>query len=347
MLTGRLSLEEFLIQERRRFEHASGDLNSLIFAAARACKVISNQVASGRLAASRNSGLPEREGESLPQLAERIFQRLVQSSGRLAGVLSPAGVHPTEPPEGATPKYLMAFDPLEGEDNLNHNSPAGSVFSILRAPEGGQADEAAFLQPGSAQVCAGYALYGPATLLVISVGNGTHGFTLDPIIGEFVLTHPDMRIAATTSAFAVNAMNHRFWEPAIRRYVDECVAGESGPRGRDFSMRWVDSMVAETHNILLGGGMFLNPLDDPAEPRARQARLLTGANPIAMLVEQAGGSASTGYRRILELQPGEVQQFVGLIFGTPAEVERLEEYHENTHEEYNAPLFGVRGLFRD
>jgi fructose-1,6-bisphosphatase I/sedoheptulose-1,7-bisphosphatase len=304
-------------------------------------------VAAGELAASQTMSLAGPRDETLPEMAERIFLRLVQSSGRLGGMLSPSGYHPVPLQDGEASKYLFAFDALESSPNLALNSPAGSVFSILRAEAGSGPQPENFLVSGREQVCAGYAIYGPSTLLVLSVGRGTHGFTLDPILGEFVLTHPDMSIADSTTDFSINAVNHRFWEPAIRRYVDECVAGDSGPRGRDFSMRWVDSMVAETHNILLRGGVFLNPMDDAETPRSRQARLIYAANPIAMLVEQAGGRASTGYGAVLDIQPRDLHQSVGLIFGTADEVVLIDDYHENTQDEYNAPLFGVRGLFRD
>ncbi len=350
MLSGRLSLEEFLIEERKKHAQASGDLNGLIIAAARACKVISHQVAAGQLVTPYASEVLEDPGD-LETLAEGIFRRLVQTSGRLAGILSPREAHIPAPSADSPPgKYLFLFNPLEGVANLPFNVPAGSIFSILRTTsERHPAGEDAFLAPGSGQVCAGYAIYGPSTMLVLSVGTGTHGFTLDPILGEFVLTHPGLKIPARTDEFAVNAVNHRIWEPAVKRYVDECVAGSAGTRGRDFSMRWVASLVAETHNILLRGGVFLNPRNPGLDECGRhdQARLLYAANPVAFLVEQAGGSASTGRRRILDIEPRAPHQEIGLIFGSSEEVERLQGYHTETTEDYNAPLFGVRGLFRD
>ena len=215
----------------------------------------------------------------------------------------------------------------------------GSIFSGLRAPD--------FLQPGTRQVCAGYAIYGPSTMLVLTLGRGTHGFTLDREIGEFVLTHPDLRIPEQAAEFAINSSNARFWEPAVKRYVDECLARRSGPRGRDFNMRWIASLVAEAHRILMRGGVFLYPRDEREATRNGRLRLLYEANPIAMVIEQAGGRASTGTQRLLEVGPRSLHERSGFIFGAAGEVERLELYHrEFNRRAYDAPLFGTRGLFR-
>jgi fructose-1,6-bisphosphatase I/sedoheptulose-1,7-bisphosphatase len=245
-------------------------------------------------------------------------------------------------------KYLLVFDPLDGSSNIDVNVSVGSIFSILRAPTpGADAAPADFLQPGAEQVCAGYAIYGPATMFVVTVGTGVHGFTLEPQLGEFILTHPGITIPPATSEFAINASNSRFWEPAVRRYVDECLAGRGGPRGRDFNMRWVASLVAETHRILMRGGVFLYPRDtkDPAKPG--RLRLLYEANPVSLLVEQAGGRASSGRERMLDVRPAELHQRIGFIFGSREEVERIDEYHRADGERgYDAPLFGARGLFR-
>ena len=207
-----------------------------------------------------------------------------------------------------------------------------------------------FLQPGTRQICAGYALYGPAVMLVVTMGRGVHGFTLDPEIGAFTLTHPDMRIPADTREFAINTSNARFWEPPVQRYVDECVKGGSGPRGDDFNMRWIASLVAEVHRILVRGGLFMYPKDtkDPGKPG--RLRLMYEANPMAMLVEQAGGCASTGRERLLDVVPQGLHQRVPVILGSRNEVERIERYHRE-HEsgadrEFVSPLFNVRSLFR-
>jgi fructose-1,6-bisphosphatase I/sedoheptulose-1,7-bisphosphatase len=184
-------------------------------------------------------------------------------------------------------------------------------------------------------------------MLVLTVGTGVHAFTLDPRVGEFVLTHPSIQIPAETSEFAINASNSRFWEPAVRRYVDECLAGKTGPRGRDFKMRWIASLVAELHRILMRGGIFLYPQDTKDPLRRGRLRLLYECNPVSFLVEQAGGLASTGHRRVRELVPETLHQRVGFVFGSREEVERVERYHRDVDApEYDAPLFGSRGLFR-
>ena len=209
--------------------------------------------------------------------------------------------------------------------------------------------EADFLQPGCEQVAAGYALYGPCTLLVLSVGSGVHGFTLSPDLGEFLLTHPDMRIPEETQEFAINASNSRFWEAPVRRYVDECLAGRTGTRGKDFNMRWIASLVAETHRILTRGGVFLYPRDskDPHQPG--RLRLLYEACPIGYLIEQAGGRVSTGREPLLQVQPSHLHQRVALVFGSRSEVERIERYHTEPQasSDDTIPLFHARSLFRE
>jgi fructose-1,6-bisphosphatase I/sedoheptulose-1,7-bisphosphatase len=244
-------------------------------------------------------------------------------------------------------KYLLLFDPLDGSSNTDVNVSVGSIFSVLRASTPGEDARAEdFLVPGARQVCAGYAIYGPSTMLVLTLGNGTHAFTLDPQLGEWVLSHPSLTIPERTREFAINASNSRFWEPAVKRYVDECLAGQTGPRGADFNMRWIASLVAETHRILMRGGVFMYPRDtkDPARPG--RLRLLYEANPISMLIEQAGGLASTGRKRMLEVQPDSLHQRIGFIFGSSEEVSRIEGYHhEEPQDTYASPLFGKRGLF--
>jgi fructose-1,6-bisphosphatase len=254
---------------------------------------------------------------------------------------------PAQYPRG---RYLLVFDPLDGSSNLDVNVTVGTIFSVLRAPEGVTDPQPAdFLQPGARQVCAGYALYGPAAMIVITLGTGVHGFTLDPEIGAYILTHPNLAIAEDTQEFAINASNQRFWEPPVRRYVAECLAGESGPRGRDFNVRWIASLVAEAHRILMRGGVFLYPRDrkDPANPG--RSRLLYEANPIGFLVEQAGGRASTGRVPVLQVAPAQLQQRIAFVFGSREEVERIERYHDEDigEAELDLPLFHSRGLFRD
>ncbi|MBI4205849.1 MAG: class 1 fructose-bisphosphatase, partial [Betaproteobacteria bacterium] len=349
----RTTLTQFLIEERRQHPGATGEFNALILDVALACKSIAKAVAHGALAGVLGeAGSTNVQGETqkkLDVIANEAFLRNTEWDGHLAGILSeemaaPAQV-PLQYPKG---KYLLAFDPLDGSSNVDVNVAVGSIFSILHAPHPGvDARPEDFLQPGARQVCAGYAIYGPATMLVLTVGTGVHGFTLDPHLSEFILTHRGIRLAPDTSEFAINASNSRFWEPAVKRYVDECLAGRNGPRGKDFNMRWVASLVAELHRILMRGGVFLYPRDSRDPRRPGRLRLLYEANPVAFLVEQAGGRASTGYARILEVQPEALHQRIGFVFGSSEEVERIERYHRDHNErEYDAPLFGVRGLFR-
>lgn len=353
MLADRSTLTQFLIEERRPHPGATGDLNALICAVAVACKAIARRVAHGALGDFLGTaGTTNVQGETqhkLDVLANEIVLRATEWGGLVAGMVSEEMAAPFAlPPHYPRGKYLLVFDPLDGSSNIDVNLSVGSIFSILRAANPGEnAEPEDFLQPGVKQVCAGYAIYGPSTMLIISVGTGVHAFTLDPQLGEFILTHPVVRIPAAANEFAINASNSRFWEPAVKRYVDECLAGKTGPRGKDFNMRWVASLVAETHRILMRGGVFFYPRDtrDPKKPG--RLRLLYEANPISFIVEQAGGRASTGRERILEVMPQELHQRIGLIFGAREEVERVEAYHRdhNLHE-YDAPLFAQRGLFR-
>jgi fructose-1,6-bisphosphatase I/sedoheptulose-1,7-bisphosphatase len=347
------TLTEFLIGEQRKAPGATGGFTALLNDVRLACKRISCLVGKGALAGVLGgAGSSNGQGEAQMKLdvaADRIFRRTTEWGGTLAAMVSeetdvPYAI-PAHYPKG---RYLLAFDPLDGSSNIDVNVPVGSIFSVLRAPEGvAEPLVQDFLRPGSAQVCAGYAIYGPTTMLVLTLGRGTHGFTLDREIGEFMLTHPDLRIPEETGEFAINASNARFWEPAVKRYVDECLAGRSGPRGRDFNMRWIASLVAEAHRILMRGGVFLYPRDEREATRNGRLRLLYEANPIAMVIEQAGGRASTGTQRVLEVAPRRLHERSGFIFGAAGEVERLELYHrEFNRRGYDAPLFGVRGLFR-
>ncbi|PEG35078.1 class 1 fructose-bisphosphatase [Mycolicibacterium agri] len=277
------------------------------------------------------------------------FLRATEWSGRVAGMVSEELDEPYRlPAEHPRGKYLLLFDPLDGSSNIDVNVSVGSIFSILRAPQPGSDPEPQdFLQPGCEQVCAGYAIYGPSTMLVLSVGTGVHAFTLDPNLGEFILTRESIQIPESTKEFAINASNQRFWEPAVQRYVQECLAGRSGPRQKDFNMRWVASLVAETHRILTRGGVFLYPRDSRQPVKPGRLRLLYEANPVAFLIEQAGGAASTGRGRLLDVVPTDVHQRVSFVFGAREEVAIIEDYHGESYElASKLPLYGTRGLFR-
>ncbi|HXN14824.1 MAG TPA: class 1 fructose-bisphosphatase, partial [Usitatibacter sp.] len=306
MHAARVTLTQFLIEERRRFPGATGELNSLILSVALACKSLASEVGRGALAGVLGSaGATNIQGEAqqrLDVIANDSFVRCVEWGGPIAAMASEEMPVPHVCAANKSGKYLLVFDPLDGSSNIDVNVAVGSIFSILRAPpaiDPARADAAAFRQPGHAQVAAGYAIYGPSTMLVISVGNGVHAFTLERSIGEFLLTHPNLRIAEKTSEFAINTSNSRFWDSPVKRYVAECLAGCAGPRGRDFNMRWIASLVAEAHRILMRGGVFLYPRDRKDPMKAGRLRLLYEANPIGFLVEQAGGRASTAREPIL------------------------------------------------
>lgn len=347
------TLTEFIIGEQRRFPDATGGFTALINDIRLACKRIAYQVGKGALAGlhgrAGSSNVQGEEQQKLDVLANDIFLSTNEWGGHLAGMVSEELERPYRiPDEHPRGNYLLAFDPLDGSSNIDVNVSVGSIFSVLKCPEGlSGEDERAFLQPGTKQVCAGYAIYGPATMLVLTFGRGVHGFTLDREIGEFIHTHADLRIPDDTSEFAINTSNSRFWEPAVKRYVDECMAGKSGPRGKDFNTRWIASLVAETHRILMRGGVFLYPRDERESGRSGRLRLLYEANPIGMVIEQAGGRASTGYGPSLAIEPASLHQRTGFVFGARREVERIEQYHRDSNERScDAPLFGARGLFR-
>lgn len=362
-LSQRWTLTRYLIEERRRFPQATGGLNALILDVSLACKAIARIVAFGELGDSLGqppvpaAGGVNVQGEvqnKLDVLSNEIFIRMNEWSGHLAGMASEEMDHPKQiAAQYQRGKYLLVFDPLDGSSNIDINVCVGSIFSILRAPQvavdsGRDVVEADFLQPGAAQVAAGYALYGPTTMLVLSVGNGVAGFTLNPNLGEFVLTHANIQVPQDTQEFAINSSNSRFWEPPVTRYVDECLAGKTGPRGKDFNMRWIASMVAEAHRILMRGGVFLYPRDTKDHSKPGRLRLLYEANPVGFIMEQAGGRASTGRQSMLDVEPASLHQRIGLVFGSKNEVERIERYHHDpaTKDPGNA-LFAERSLFRD
>ena len=362
-LSHRWTLTRYLIEERRRFPQASGDLNALVLDISLACKAIARIVAFGDLsdslapAAKPEAGGVNVQGEvqkPLDVLSNDIFIRMNEWSGHLAGMASEEMDDPRQIPSSyPRGKYLLVFDPLDGSSNIDVNVSVGSIFSILRAPQeaidsGRDVTEADFLQPGATQVAAGYALYGPTTMFVLTVGNGVAGFTLNPNLGEFVLTHAKIQVPIDTHEFAINSSNSRFWEPPVKRYVDECLAGKTGPRGKDFNTRWIASMVAEAHRILMRGGVFLYPRDSKDASKNGRLRLLYEANPIGFVMEQAGGRASTGRQPMLGVKPSALHQRIGLVFGSKNEVERIERYHhEPATRDAGTPLFAERSLFRD
>jgi len=328
------SLVQFIIEEQRAIPGVSGNFTGLISDIIIACKQIAHDVNKGELIGVLGSAGSENvQGETQKKLdiiTNEVFIKSTEWGGHLAAMASEEmdDVYPI-PAKYPKGKYLVVFDPLDGSSNIDVNISVGTIFSILRAPKGVANPTAAdFLQAGTAQVCAGYALYGPATMLVITTGHGVNGFTLDNDIGEFMLTHQNMSIPADTVEFAINSSNERFWEKPVQRYVEECVAGKTGPRGINFNMRWVASMVAEVHRILTRGGVFLYPKDTKDPTKAGKLRLLYEANPMSFIVEQAGGIASSGYERIMDIKPSDLHQRVPVILGSKNEVARIVRYHK-------------------
>jgi len=330
----RITLTQYLIEQQRNHGKVSPELRLLLEVIARACKAISHAVSKGPLTGVGDIvGTQNVQGEAQKKLDVIAHDVLVEANewgGQLAAMASEELEHPYQIPH-RYPKgeFLLLMDPLDGSSNLDVNISVGTIFSVLRCPEGcTQFDETAFLQPGVKQVAAGFAVYGAATVLVLTVGNGVVGFTLDRELGSFVLTQPDIRIPADTQEFAINASNARNWEPPIRRYIDECLAGKTGPREKDFNMRWVASMVADVYRILCRGGIFMYPRD--ARHKEGRLRLMYEANPMSLLIEQAGGAATDGQQRILDIQPKALHQRAGVILGSKNEVERVARYYSET-----------------
>ncbi|MGZ8246819.1 class 1 fructose-bisphosphatase [Methylomagnum sp.] len=324
-------LTQFLIAEQRRVG-GTGELTLLLTDIAGACKGIGHEVNRGALAGNLDSiGTAENvQGEvqkKLDVISDEIFINSLSWTGHLAGMASEENDEIIPIPEGyPRGKYLICFDPLDGSGNIEVNLSIGTIFSVLLAPNDDPKAED-FLQPGTQQVAAGFCIYGPTTILILTTGNGVNGFTLDRNIGEFVLTHPNIRVPEDTSEFAINMSNHRFWEAPMRRYVDECVAGKSGGREKDFNMRWLASMVSEVYRVLMRGGLFTYPMDEKLIKKGGRLRLLYEANPMGFIVEQAGGVASTGRERIMDIQPSSIHQRVPVILGSKNEVERVVRYH--------------------
>jgi fructose-1,6-bisphosphatase I len=328
----RVTLTQFLI-EQQRAGRINPELRLLIEVVARAVKAISVNVSKGALAGVLGeAGTDNVQGEAqkkLDVIANEILLQANEWGGHLAAMASEEveTVHqiPFDYPKGG---FLLLFDPLDGSSNIDVNISVGTIFSVLRnPPDHTEPTEDDFLQPGREQVAAGYAVYGPSTQFVLTVGKGVHGFTLDREMGSFIYTQPFMTIPTDTQEFAINASNARYWEPPVKRYVDEMTLGTSGPLGKDYNMRWVASMVADVHRVLTRGGIFMYPMDEKCRAKGGKLRLMYEANPMAMLVEQAGGAASTGRERILDVQPTQLHQRVPVILGSKNEVERVVSYH--------------------
>ncbi|NLC35386.1 MAG: class 1 fructose-bisphosphatase [Alcaligenaceae bacterium] len=330
------SLTQYLVEQQRTGPAISAELRLLIETVARACKAIGHAVGKGALGGVLGSLESENvQGEvqkKLDVLSNEILLDANEWGGHLAAMASEEmeTIHriPNRYPKG---EYLLLFDPLDGSSNIDVNVSIGTIFSVLQAPAGASGrdiEESDFLQAGSRQVAAGYTVYGPQTMLVLTLGNGVVGFTLDRETGAWCLTHENIQIPEQTKEFAINMSNMRHWEMPVRRYVHECLAGKEGPLEKDYNMRWIASMVADVHRILSRGGIFMYPRDARPSGKAGKLRLMYEANPMGMIVEQAGGLAIDGEQRILDIQPTALHQRVGVILGSREEVERLQRYHQ-------------------
>lgn len=329
------TLTQYIIEQGRAQNESRGAFTALLNDVATACKRLSNLVRLGELAGVLGTAGQENvQGEQqkkLDVIANEVFIDAMQRSGLLAGIASEE-MDEHYPIPGRYPRgdYLLAFDPLDGSSNIDVNGATGTIFSITRHVDSSAPSDNDFLKAGTEQVCAGYCLYSSASMLVLTTGHGVAGFTLDNSVGEFILTHPDMQVPRETSEYAINSSYARHWLAPEKRYIDECNAGTDGPRERNFNMRWAGSMVGDIHRILCRGGVFMYPMDAKLQAEGKQGklRLLYEANPMGMLIEQAGGLAHTGTERIMDIAPDSLHQRVPVLMGSAAEVERLIRYHQ-------------------
>jgi len=328
------SLTHFLIENQRAHAGATGEFTLLMNDIVSACKVISSYVNKGDLIGVLGSAETENvQGETQKKLdiiTNDVFTNTLMRGGQVAGLASEEMDDVYHLPAGARRgKYLCVYDPLDGSSNIDVNVSVGTIFSVLRAPEGvTDPAEKDFMLAGTEQVCAGYCIYGPSTMMVLTTGQGVNMFTLDQSIGEFMLTHENITVPADTAEFAINMSNQRFWDAPVQKYVADCIAGETGPLGKRYNMRWIASMVADVHRILTRGGIFLYPIDSKIKAQGGKLRLMYEANPMAMIVEQAGGMAITGTERIMAIAPGKLHQRVPVILGSRNEVQKVLDYHK-------------------
>lgn len=329
------SVGQFIVESQRTHNESTGDLSGLLNDIVSACKQISHLVSrSGLMGLGGYADTDNVQGETQKKLdiiCNDVMVDQLKWTGHLAAMVSEEIediiLIPAKFPKG---KYLICFDPLDGSSNSDINMSVGSIFSILRYNGKNQNPTLKdFLQPGTKQVCAGFTVYGPATVLVLTTGNGVNGFTLNNDIGEFILTHANMHIPKDTAEFAINMSNQRFWQPPVQQYIDECIQGTDGAREKNFNMRWVASMVAEVYRLLTRGGIFMYPIDSKIAKQGGKLRLLYEANPMSFIIEQAGGLSTTGMHRILDIEPSELHQRVPVIMGSQHEVERVLRYHQD------------------
>lgn len=335
-MTAKTSLGQYMTQCQSSHKSVDEDLVKLVNEVGSACVKISNLVSQGALAgvlgAAGSENVQGEDQKKLDIISNEVFLETLQESGTLAGMASEEMETIYQiPAEFQQGSYLITFDPLDGSSNIDVNGSVGTIFSIMKC-EDSDVGEHSFLQPGVKQVCAGYCLYSSASMLVLTLGHGVDGFTLDAASSanpEFVLTHPEIKIPERTNEYSINASYQRHWFSPVRRYIDEVLAGATGPRQKDFNMRWAGAMVGDVHRILCRGGIFMYPSDEKLASggKAGKLRLLYEASPMGFIMEQAGGVASTGTERIVEIAPEELHQRVPVIMGSKEEVERLVSYH--------------------
>ncbi|MEK6788734.1 MAG: class 1 fructose-bisphosphatase [Pseudomonadota bacterium] len=331
-MSARTTFAQWLRSPQQAAGTLPADLIQTLEITAATCRDISAAIARGALTGvlgqAGSENIQGEDQKKLDVISNDMLLAAHASGGHLAGMASEEMDDPFPVTASADGLYLLLFDPLDGSSNIDINAPVGTIFSVLAtAPGSNTAEVAPFLQPGTAQVAAGYAVYGAATQLILTLGHGVDAFTLDPDSGEFVLTQAGMTIPEETQEFAINMSNQRHWEAPVQRYVGELLEGKTGVRGKDFNMRWVAAMVADVHRILTRGGVFLYPLDSKTASKGGKLRLMYEANPMAWLVEQAGGAATTGRVRIMDIAPTGLHQRVPVILGARAEVERATAYH--------------------
>ena len=328
-----ISLTQYLVEQQREHGRITPPLRLLLETVARACKRIAISVNKGALGDVLGTAHTENvQGEVQKKLDVIANEVLIEANvwgGHLAAMASEEmdtiSVVPDRYPQG---EYLLLFDPLDGSSNIDVNVSIGTIFSVLRKVTNNRGvSEDDFLQPGKQQAAAGYCVYGPQTTLVLTVGDGVAMFTLDREMGSWVLTEDQVQVPADTKEFAINMSNMRHWAPPVKRYIDECLAGKEGARGKDFNMRWVASMVADVHRILTRGGVFMYPWDKREPEKPGKLRLLYEANPMSFLIEQAGGAATNGTQRILDIVPSKLHERVSVVLGSKNEVDRVTAYH--------------------
>ncbi|WP_395143831.1 class 1 fructose-bisphosphatase [Moraxella atlantae] len=309
----------------------SANINHVIGDISRVATQINRLLRQGALAdiqgEAGNQNVQGEEQKKLDVIANDLLMDALTQNTACAGVASEEMDNAVAANAGGS--LLVLFDPLDGSSNIDINMPVGTIFSILPySNQGHTATDADFLQAGTAQLAAGYVLYGTSTVMALTLGNGVAMFSLDTPSNQFVLIQQNISIDADTKEYAVNASNYRHWLPAMQRYVDELVAGKTGARGKDYNMRWVAAMVGDVHRILCRGGVFSYPFDTKDPNKAGKLRLMYEANPMALLIEQAGGKATDATQRILDITPTSIHQRVPVVLGAKNEVDYIKQLHE-------------------